>query len=273
MTTVAIQGQEGSFHAIAASQFLGDDVILLACETFAQTFQAVKVGRAGLAVVAIENSLFGSINEVYDLLLKHRFWISGEIYLRVEQCLLGLPGTILDAVQEVYSHPVALGQCEQFLDSTLPQAKRFEHHDTAGAAADIKKWDDPTKTAIASRSAAKIHGLEILAREIETHKQNYTRFVALSTAQVIRPEANKTSLILEVDEKAGALHAALGTFAKRDINLTKLQSRPIIGKAWHYIFYVDVDYGLESSAMQSALTELQDQNCEITILGSYQSGR
>lgn len=270
--TIAIQGQAASFHDIATRNFFGSEIELVCCDTFAETFQVLTKDLAGYAVVAIENSLYGSINEVYDLLLKYRFWISGEVYLRIEQCLIGLPGATISGATEVHSHPVALAQCENYLNSTLNQAERFEHHDTAGSVADIKKWGDPAKTAIASAAAAHRHDMDILARKIETHKQNYTRFVVLSKDRVDNPAANKTSLILATAEKPGALYHALGTFAKQNINLTKLQSRPIIGNAWHYMFYVDVDSGLEQPGLQAALYELNDQNCETTILGSYRSG-
>lgn len=278
---VAIQGQAASFHDIAVQQFFDTNIALLPCETFAETFNALEQGLADSSVVAIENSLYGSINAVYDLLLKHKFWICGEVYLRIEQCLLGLPGSSMGNIEEVYSHPVALAQCELFLDDVLVHAKRFEHHDTGGAAADIKQWGDRTKTAIASRAAAAHYGLEILAHEIETHKQNYTRFVVLMQQKPSHEfNANKTSLILGLSDhvhgiadQPGSLYRALGAFAKQNINLTKLQSRPLIGKAWHYIFYVDVDAGLNSTGLQTALTELKDQDCEVTILGSYLSGR
>jgi prephenate dehydratase len=272
-TTVAIQGQEASFHHIAARQFLGKSITPVSCDTFADTFDALHKGQAQQAVVAIENSLFGSINEVYDLLLKHKFWITGEVYLRIEQCLLGIQGATPEKVGEVYSHPIALAQCEQYLEETLARAKRFEHHDTSGAAADVRAWNNPTKAAIGSRQAAERFGLEVLAHEIETHKQNYTRFVVLGKDQQVNPAANKTSLILTMAERPGALYHALGAFAKQQINLTKLQSRPLIGKAWHYIFYVDVDAGLQQPAMQAALTDLKAQDCKVNILGSYTSGR
>ncbi len=281
-TTVAIQGQAASFHDIAARSYYGDGIKLVPCGTFSETFAALETGAAAHAVVAIENSLFGSINEVYDLLLKHKSWIDGEVYLRIEQCLLGLPGAEYDKIMEVYSHPIALAQCEQFLDQTLPHAKRFEHHDTGGASEDIKRWDDPEKAAIASRLAAETYDLEILAEKIESHKQNYTRFVVLNKERRVNaaPSANKTSLILGIDDQVkgfgdspGSLYQALGTFAGQNINLTKLQSRPLIGKAWHYIFYADVDSGLWDPRLQTALAELKSQNCEATILGSYHSGR
>ncbi len=276
-TTVAIQGERASFHDNAAREFWGADYTPVCCDSFSQVFQAVIARRADYGVVAIENSLYGSINEVYDLLLKHQLWICDEVYSRIEQCLVGTVGATIVGIKEVHSHPIALAQCEAYLASTLAYAERFEHHDTAGSVAAIKQWNDPAKAAIASVAAAELHGMEILAREIETHKQNYTRFVVLhaekTTDAKSNPKPNKTSLILTVAEKPGALHEALGAFAGQKINLTKLQSRPVIGRAWHYIFYVDVDSGLHEARLQTALRELKAQDCAATILGSYRSSR
>ena len=270
---IAIQGVEASFHDIVARQFFGDDIAIVPGETFAETFQTLSAGKADQAVVALENSLFGSINEVYDLLLKYKFWIGGEVYLRVEQCLIGLPNATIKNLKEIHSHPVALAQCEAYLDAHLPQAERFEHHDTAASAANVKNWGDPTKAAIASAEAAKRYNLHVLAREIETNPQNYTRFVILQKHPQASKKANKTSLVLTTDHKPGALYAALGAFADQGLNLTKLQSRPIIGQAWHYMFYVDVDAAVDSSAAKTAIKELQRQKCEVTVLGSYVNGR
>lgn len=270
---VAIQGQAASFHDIAARKFLGNDLEIVACDTFAQTFEALASGKSDRAVVAIENSLFGSINEVYDLLLAKKFWISGEIFLRISQCLIGLPGAKLSNLKEVHSHPVALAQCEDFLDQKLPNAERFEHHDTAGSVEMIKKLGDKTKAAIASAEAAKLHGLKILSEEIETNQQNYTRFVVLDKKHVETKSADKTSLVLVTGHKPGALYSALGSFAGRNMNLTKLQSRPVIGQAWHYMFYLDVSEGAHTKSFKEVITELRAEDCEVTILGSYKAGQ
>ena len=270
---VSIQGQEASFHAIAAKNYFGNGVSFVPCETFAETFGALKSGKAEAGVVAIENSLFGSINEVYDLLLNSGFWISGEIYLRVKQCLIGLPEADIKHIKEVHSHPVALAQCEEYLDKVLPSAERFEHHDTAGSVESVKNWADPAKAAIASAEAAKLHGMKVLADEIETNKQNYTRFVVIEPKETTNKQADKTSLILGTDHKPGALYNALGAFAKHGINLTKLQSRPIAGQAWHYMFYIDIDIGTKDSEFKEVLEELNSQNCETTVLGSYRAAK
>jgi prephenate dehydratase len=271
MYTVSIQGQPGSFHAVAAQQYFQDEIRLLPCDTFSETFQALATDKSNYALCAIENSLYGSINEVYDLLLNDKFTIIGEVYLRVEQCLIGLPGATVEDIKEVYSHPVALAQCEAFLEKKLPNAKRFEQHDTAGSVVSIRDWNNPNKAAIASAISAEMYAMHIIKRSIETNKENYTRFVILSKEISSDPHANKTSLVLKTDHSPGALYRALGSFAERQLNLSKLQSRPIIGKAWHYMFYLDIEHQSDA-VMVEALNELKMKNTEVTLLGTYLAG-
>lgn len=270
--TIAIQGDHASFHDIAAAQFFDTKNERVFCDTFADTFAALATDKADYALCAIENSLYGSINDVYDLLFAYNFHIVGEVYLQIEQCLIGLPGTKLDDITEVYSHPVALAQCERYLDMELPQAKRMEYHDTAASVELISRLQKPAVAAIAGRKAAELYGMEILAPSIETDSQNYTRFVALSKQVAADTSTDKTSLVIKTDHAPGALYTALGSFAKRDINLTKLQSRPLPGSVWRYIFYIDVATGSDTPSFQQALDELNVQGCDVTILGSYQSG-
>lgn len=180
--TVAIQGYAASFHDVAARQLVGQDIVIVPCQTFDEVFACVQDGRAAFGVVAVENSNFGAIEESQQLLADRPVTIIGEHALQIEQCLLGLPGATLDAITEVYSHFVALGQCSHYLDAHLSHAQRVEHPDTAGSAADVQKWHDPTKAAIASRAAGRLHGLEVLAYGIETDKTNVTRFVCFTKA-------------------------------------------------------------------------------------------
>lgn len=234
----------------------------------------LSTGEADLAVVAIENSLYGSINPVYDLILKHQFAIVGEVYLRIEQCLIGLPGAQLADATSVYSHPVAIAQCEDFLDNNLSQTDRHEYQDTADSVLHIKQLGDTRNLAIASRQAAERYGLEVLAESIETNKENYTRFVVLAKQSSLQDNApsTKTSLVITTNHQPGALYNALGSFAKRSINLNKIQSRPIVGKAWHYMFYVDVNIGSAEGDFVAARADLEAQGCTVTVLGSYLSG-
>ena len=269
MLKVAIQGEKASFHDLALLKFFNYPVEILPCDTFLKVFQTIDKGSVNFAVVAIENSLYGSINETYDLLDKYSFNIIGEVYLRVEQCLIGLRTTKLSDIKEVYSHPVALAQCDEYIENNLNNIERIETHDTAGSVALIKKFNDKTKVAIASQEAAKLYEMPIIAKSIETNKQNFTRFIVLSKTKQEVKNANKTSLKMSTTNKPGALYKALGSFANRDINLSKLQSRPIIGKAWHYLFYLDIDCGENDPRFEAAYEDLKANKNNITILGSY----
>lgn len=270
--TVAIQGDRASFHDIAAAQFFGDESARVFCDTFPDTFAALASDQADYALCAIENSLYGSINTVYDLLSSHHFSIVGEVYLRIEQCLIGTPHSTVDQVTEVYSHPVALAQCEEYLDSTLAQAKRMEYHDTAASVELVASTNNPSVAAIAGREAAALYGMKILAPSIETHSENYTRFVVLAKQSDSSPSANKTSLMITTDHTPGALYTALGCFGRRGINLTKLQSRPRPGAVWKYVFYADVAVGGQDTPCVEALAEMRTLGCQVTVLGSYRSG-
>lgn len=269
MQRIAIQGQTASFHDQAAHQLFSGTFEIIPCDTFAEVFAALEHKKADMAVCAIENSLYGAINEVYDLLHQQNAWICGEKYLPITQNLLGMPGTKLTDIKEVYSHPVALAQCSEFLDG-LSNIDRHEHEDTAGAAADVAAWQEPHKAAIASEYAAASYGLRVLAPAVENDRQNYTRFVALSPHKPDTPQsATKTSLILDTRHAPGALAQVLGTFAKHQINLTMLTSRPIIGDPGHYRFYIDLDAGAGASSFKQAEKELNTAGCNLTILGTY----
>ena len=241
-------------------------------DTFDQVFDDVESKSADYGLVAIENSLYGSINDVYDLLLKHRIWISGEFYMQIYHCLLGPSiNTPFNDIKTIRSHPVALAQCEDFLQQHFPHAQWIATNDTAGSAKAIAQAQDPSQAAIASRSAAELYGLPVLAKDIESHTQNYTRFITLQSDQAEDEEADKSSIILRTDHSPGALYKALGAFYKQDINLTKIESRPIFGQVWQYQFYIDFEAGLSQDATEKAFKELKDNGCTITMLGSYRS--
>lgn len=265
---IAIQGYSGSFHAIAARRLFTQDADLLYYTTFKEVFKALERGQADRAVVAIENSLYGSINEVYDLLLKNNFWISGEVYEHIGLHLLALAGAKLEDITDVYSQAPALAEAEDFLDTTLSKADKHEFVDTALAAKAIADWKDSTKAAVAGVAAAQEYDLEILSKNIETHHENYTRFIALSRDQQTLAENNKTTITFRTSDTPGSLYAALGVFAKRSINLSKLESRPIVGSAWKYMYYVD----FEANCSDDLIEELSNYATEIRVLGSYKSG-
>lgn len=266
---VAIQGAAGSFHHLAAQKWFGPDVELVTCETFGDVFTTLEKGRSDYAIVAIENSLYGSISEVYDLLLAHRSPIIGELPEHIHQQLIGYAGTDLASITRVYSHPVALKQCQEFLDTHAAHAERIEHHDTAESVSFIKSLGDPTAAAIASHAAAALHGMSILRENIEDERTNFTRFLVLQSEATAIQDADKASLVLRTSHAPGALHAALGVFASLGINLTKLQSRPIRGKVWKYQFFVDIE--ADASQLARSLEQLTAQGCEVDVLGHYKA--
>lgn len=266
---VAIQGQPGSFHHQVAKQWFGNDVQILSAETFGDVFGMLNRHETSKAIVAIENSLYGSINEVYDLIESHHYSIVGEVYLRIEQQLIALPGAEPSDITHIYSHPVALAQCENYLDIHFPNAERIEHHDTAGSVEFIKNTDDVSMAAIAGRVAAELYDLPILAENIEDNKANYTRFLVLDTNPTVDVDTNKASLVIQTDHKPGALAKVLATFADAGVNLTKLQSRPIIGKVWQYRFYIDVE--TSGKKLRMLIREIEQSGTIVTLLGEYKS--
>lgn len=270
---ISIQGESGSFHDIAARQLFGTDHTQLQRATFAEVFSDVQSKQAEIAIVAIENSSVGSINEVYDLLLKDGVKIVSELYMRISHNLIGQKGAKLADIQTVYSHPMAILQCEQYLDTKLSQAEVHERHDTAESVEYVSEQNDKTLAAIGSARAAKLHKLEILAPDIETDKHNYTRFIVLSLDENNDKLADKTSIVITTKNIPGALHKVLGVFANRSINLSKIESRPILGKGWNYYFYIDFEAGLHTSIAKDALKELGHYTNSIALLGTYQKGK
>jgi prephenate dehydratase len=266
--TIAYQGEPGSFSEQAARQFFGARVSLKPLTTFAEVFADVD-GRAGtLGIVPIENSLYGSIHQVYDLLLRHRLSIIGELKLRIELHLMALPGTTFKAVETLYSQSQALGQCEDFL-RTLDGVKIEAVHDTAGAARLVREHRRHDAAAVASERAAIAYGLRILKRNVESDHRNFTRFIALSRKPV-RPHGKvKTSMVFAAKNIPGALFKALAVFALRDINLLKIESRPLVGKPWEYLFYLDVEGEPDRDPLRQALNHLKEVCTFVRLLGSY----
>lgn len=267
---VAIQGIASSFHARAAQTIFGDALELVHCATFGEVFSAVSEGSVEYGVVAIENSLYGSINETYDLLLDHQLHICAETYQQIGLQLLGLEGASLESITDVFSQAPALSEASAFLDERIPDAERHEYSDTARAAQHVFESMNVHYAAIASAEAAKEFGLTTLAENIESHHDNYTRFIALSQQEPSEPNGDpKTSITFETSDTPGSLYAALGVFAKRNINLTKLESRPIVGKAWRYMYYVD----FTSTMSNDLMAELEHFASSIRVLGTYPAGK
>jgi prephenate dehydratase len=230
-------------------------------------FEAVEVGRAGWGLVPMDNSQAGSINETYDLFLRHGLHLVGETIVRVDHALIALPGSTVDDLEEVMSHPQAIAQCEEFL-STLEVNVRAEYN-TAGAAKRISMERLEHTAAIASVRAAELYGLEVLAERIQTYPDNYTRFGALSRSPAPLGEPDKSSLVFGVGHVSGSLYRCLGAFAERHLNLTKLESRPRPGRPWEYVFYADVEVPADRPEMVEALAELSEHATFTRLLGTY----
>ena len=265
---IAYQGEAGAYSEEGARQ-LFPQAEPRPYATIRKVFEAVEVGRVDFGLVPIDNSQAGSINESYDLFLKHGLHLVGETIVRVDHCLVALPGTHVDDLEEVISHPQAIAQCEEFL-TAIPARPRPEY-DTAGSAKRIVDEKLKTTGAIASRRAADLYGLEILAEHIQTYPDNYTRFGALSRDPQPLGEPNKSSLVFGVGHVAGSLMRCLGAFADRHLSLNKLESRPRQGRPWEYVFYADVEAAAEDPAMIEALSEVSEHSTFTRLLGSYAS--
>lgn len=272
MSHVAIQGVKGSFHHEAANRLV-PQAEPLECVTFQDVFAAVVDETADYGVVAIENSLYGSINPVYNLLDRNQLWIAGETTLLVEQYLIGPAENTLEALNtrdaEVRTMFPAFAQCELWLQDHLPHTKRVEVYDTAVSVRQIMKKNDPMRVAIAGKYAADTYGGIIIAGPINDDPYNHTRFVLLTKEPQPATDATRTSIILVTDHSEGSLYNALGAFAEQDINLSKLDSHPIPGDRRHYAFYIDMEIGLETPAAQAALENVRARGCTVKVLGSY----
>lgn len=265
---IAYQGEPGSFSEQAAHRFFGANVKLKPLPTFSDVFADAEHRKSGLAIVPIENSLFGSIHQVYDLLLKHNLFIIGEVKLRIELHLMALPRTKLNKIHTIYSQLQAIGQCETYL-AKLKNIKVEAVHDTSAAARFIQERQQHDTAAIASEQASHVHRLRILKRNVENDHRNFTRFIALSHKSV-RPSGKvKTSLVFAAKDIPGALFKALEVFAARNINLMKIESRPLIGKPWEYLFYLDVEGTPERGPLHQALINLKEVCKFVRVLGSY----
>jgi prephenate dehydratase len=267
MPGVAFQGEHGAYSEEAARQFFGADVETVPKLAFGDILESIRLGQADHGVLPIENSVAGSINTAYDLLLESDLTIEGEVFVRVRHCLLANAGTTAEAVRQVRSHPQALAQCERYLDARGWQAETA--YDTAGAAKDLAACPEPGVAVIASRLAAEIYGLQVLDSGIEDYPFNYTRFFVLGNVTPAPAERNKTSLVLALRHKPGALYACLGEFANRGINLTKLESRPRRNRPWEYVFYLDFEGHATDAPCREALLGMLELATFVKVLGSY----
>jgi prephenate dehydratase len=274
MQQVAFQGEEGAYSQQAGLAFFKGKIKPVACRDFQSVFTSVMRGRTKYGILPVENALTGSIHQNFDLLLKNKVWICGETKLKIEHTLIGLKGAKLSDLRHVYSHPQALGQCEGYLRKQR-RIQPIPYFDTAGSAQHVLETGDKSFGAIASARAGGSPGLKILARNIADNEENYTRFIIVGKEKQVRKKSPqgkhlKTSLVFAFKNIPGALFKALSIFAIRDIDLAKIESRPIPGSPWKYIFYMDFYGSVESEAATKALNHLQEITEFVKVLGSYE---
>lgn len=265
---VAIQGEPGSFSHEAALKLV-PDACIVPCSVSAEVFAALASGNVDAAVIPIENSLAGSVLEHFDLLLSHDVLVECETYLRIRHNLIVMPGAARESIQRVFSHPVALAQCKRYL-AAHPHMEPFAFYDTAGSVKQLVELGDRHAAAIASQSAAQFYGTEILDAFIEDNPENYTRFFLIRRSPDARldPKANKLSLAFSLENQPGSLVRALAQLSALGTNLTKIESRPVHGKPWEYIFYVDCQIASPEEALR-AVAAIQPLCSMIKILGRY----
>ena len=266
--TIAFQGERGAYSEAAAFEFLGERITTLPCQSFEAVFAAVQQDTGVDGLIPIENSLAGSIHRNYDLLLESDLQIVGEWSFRVSHCLMALPGVALADIRRVHSHPQALGQCRKRLAAM--GLEPVAAYDTAGSARILAENQVRDAGALASRLAAQVYGLAVLAEQMEDDPANFTRFLLLSDLPAARDSRpSKTSLAFSLQNRPGALFEALRAFAERGIDLTKIESRPLAGKPWEYMFYIDFAGHPEDASCAAALEDLAAFALSVRLLGAY----
>lgn len=267
---VLYQGEPGAYADEAAERFFGEAVPRDRVATWEEIFLALKEGRADYGVLPIENNSTGSINQVYDLLARYGAYIVGEQTVKVDHCLMAPRGAALGSVTDVYSHEQGLFQCEEYLKQR-PAWTTHAMLNTAAAAKYVAESGDVTKAAIGSRRAAALYGLDVLAESINFNTDNYTRFVVVSPVMELREGADKISTLFTLPHKSGTLHGIMSIFAVAGLNMMKLESRPVVGKSWEYLFFVDFSGNLDEPGMDGVLHELTQTASGFRVLGNYKA--
>jgi len=265
---VAIQGTRASFHEEAAFKFFGTEIETIECDSFKRTCDALKQKQADYVVMAIENSIAGSLLPNYSLLREYNFPIVGEVYLAIQLHLLALPGVKFEDIKYVTSHPIAIRQCCDFLDD-FPNLQVIESTDTAACAKKIREGNLTDTVAIANSLAAQLYGLEVMERRIESNKKNYTRFLILTDKPQESSAYNKSSLSFQVGNSVGSLATVLNILSEHHINLSKIQSMPVLGKRNEYNFYVDIEWKSQPD-YDTAIRKVLKHTVNFTIMGEYQ---
>lgn len=265
---VVYQGVEGAYSHEAALAYFGEDADVCHVRTWEDAMEAVESGKADYAVIPIENSSAGAVSDNFDLMLRHDNVVVAEICIPVNHMLLGLPGAALDDIRTVYSHPQALMQSGEYLNSH-PQWRQISVENTAVAAQKIISDQDKSQAAVASRAAGRLYGLEALAEGINHNKKNATRFIILAKDHIYRRDAGKVTICFELPHKSGTLYNMLGNLIYNGVNMRMIESRPIPGRNWEYRFFVDVEGNLSDTAIQNALHSVSEEAANMRILGNY----
>ncbi len=269
MNRIAFQGINGAYSQEAILQYFGEEAKTIPCHAFKDLFSMVETQEAEYAILPVENAVAGSVNQSYELLAEHDLTVYAEIILRVRHTLMTLPETNLDEIHTVRSHPQALSQCQNYLRRHNYTAQ--PHFDTAGSARDLALNPEPGVAVIASALAAKLYNLKIIEQGIEDFTFNFTRFLLLSYQKPSRAQKNKTSIVFASSHTPGVLYNCLGEFAKRNINLTKIESRPRLNKPWQYLFYLDFEGHAQDPKVEAALMGVLRLASFVKLLGSYQA--
>lgn len=267
---IVFQGIEGAYTELALKQYFGENADSYHVDTWRDAMEALKNGEADYAVLPIENSSAGIVSENYDLMVEYDNYIVGEQIIRIDHALLGLPEAEIEDITDIYSHPQALMQCSKYLEDN----RNWEKHsmkNTAMSAQKIKEDGQISKAAIASVLTADIYGLKVLDKAIQNNKNNYTRFIIVTNQKIFEKKANKISLSFEIPHKSGSLYHKLSHFIYNGINMNKIESRPVQGKAWEYRFFVDIEGNLNDAAVQNALKGLEEETIRLKVLGNYAS--
>ena len=264
---VVFQGAEGAYSQAAMMQYFGDQVNSFHVDSFRDAMSAIDEGSADFAVLPIENSTAGVVTEIYDLLVEYENYIVGEQIIQIEHCLLGVEGTQLSDIQTVYSHPQSLMQSARYLSTH--DWKQISMQNNAFAAKKVAADGDKTQAAIAGEHAGRIYGLEVLQKGVNDSEENSTRFIIVTNQKIFRKDAKKISICFEVPHESGSLYHMLSHFIYNNLNMTKIESRPIEDRNWEYRFFIDFEGNLADSAVKNALRGLRDEARNMKILGNY----
>jgi prephenate dehydratase len=272
MIKVAFQGVKGAFSEDAVQRYFGEGTETVPCPDFETVFRMVDSGQTTHGMVPVENSIEGSVTQVNDLLLESDLNVVGETFVPVHHCLIVQPGARLEDIRRVYSHPQALGQCRTFL-SKYPDWEVIPAFDTAGSVRMIAERGLPEEAAIASKRAAQEYGMKVLLDGIQNRQDNFTRFFVIEKTSHLLAEGDKTSVAFACRNVPGALYNALGTFASKGVNITKLESRPRKGRPWEYVFFADLDGHVDDPPVAEALTDLVRTASFVKVLGTYRRAK